>query len=55
MELKNRLRGKEQLGSEEEKLLVELALVRSELEKDRNDASSSQDLKGQLNLANKKL
>ncbi|XP_026458597.1 myosin-3-like [Papaver somniferum] len=41
LELKNRLKGKEQLGAEEEKLRVELASVRSELEKAQKDASSS--------------
>ncbi|XP_026383508.1 pleckstrin homology domain-containing family D member 1-like [Papaver somniferum] len=41
LELKNQLKGKKQLGAEEEKLRVELAMTRSELEKVRNDASSS--------------
>ncbi|XP_026428424.1 uncharacterized protein LOC113324322 [Papaver somniferum] len=44
LELKNRLKGKERLGAEEEKLLNELALVRSDLEKARNDTSSSKGL-----------
>ncbi|XP_026430924.1 myosin heavy chain, embryonic smooth muscle isoform-like [Papaver somniferum] len=41
LELNNRLKGKEKLGAKKEKLCVELALVRSELEKAGNNVSSS--------------
>ncbi|XP_026410812.1 golgin subfamily A member 6-like protein 22 [Papaver somniferum] len=41
LELKNRLKGKEQLGASEEKLRLELALVRSKLEKAHSESSSS--------------
>ncbi|XP_026410569.1 intracellular protein transport protein uso1-like [Papaver somniferum] len=41
LDLKNRLKGKERIGAEEEKLRLEIALARSELETARNDASSS--------------
>ncbi|XP_026451056.1 golgin subfamily A member 6-like protein 6 [Papaver somniferum] len=41
LELKNRLKGKDHLGAEKEKLRVDIALVLSELDKARKDASSS--------------
>ncbi|XP_026429001.1 golgin subfamily A member 6-like protein 6 [Papaver somniferum] len=41
LELKNRLKWKDQLGAEKENLCIEIALVRNELEKARKDASSS--------------